>query len=96
MMKRHSRVSILLFAACFFGALLCGPMNVCADESSTYNLSKGVHIDLNKEFYDALSDTNRTGGKVHTTDSSMVYMKLILKNQEEIIRKLDLLLEQKN
>ncbi len=95
-MKRHSRMFILLLAACFFGVIMGGSVNVWADESSTYNLPKGVHIDLNKEFYDALTDTNRTGAKVHSTDSSIVYLKLILKNQEEIIRKLNLILEKNN
>jgi len=95
-MKRHSRVSILLFAVCFLGAVVCGPVNVRADESSTYNLPKGVHIDLDKEFYDALKNSNQTGANVHTTDPSRVYLQLILKNQEEIIRKLNLILEKNN
>ena len=93
MMKRHDCVRILLLAACFFCALVWGPMNASADDNTTYNLPKGVHIDLDKEFYDALTDSHRTGTKIHSSDSSIVYLKLILKNQEEIIRKLDLILQ---
>ncbi len=94
-MKRHNRISILLLAGCFLGIIMCGSMNVYAEESSSYNLPKGVHIDLNKDFYDALTNSNQTGAKVHTTDPSRLYFKLILKNQEEIIRMLHELLEQK-
>jgi len=95
MMKRHSRVSILLLAACFLGVIVCGPMTVCAEEeSSPYNIPQGVYLDMNKDFYKALS--NQGGTKVLTTDPSRVYLQMVLKNQEEIIKKLDLLLEKKN
>ncbi|MDI6616603.1 MAG: hypothetical protein QME27_07795 [Syntrophaceae bacterium] len=93
MMKRHDCVRILLLATFFFCAVVWGPMNAYADDSSPYNLPKGVHIELDKEFYDALTDSHRTSTKIHSSDSSIVYLKLILKNQEEIIRKLDLLLQ---
>ncbi len=54
-MKRHSRVFILLLAVCFLGVIVCGSMNVYAEEGvSSYNLPKGVRIDLDKDFYDAL------------------------------------------
>jgi hypothetical protein len=94
-MKRHSRVSIFLLAACFFGAVVCVPASVCAEEeSSPYNVPKGVYLDMDKDFYKALSNT-QGGTKVHTTDASLVYLRMILKNQEEIMKKLDLLLDKK-
>ena len=92
-MKRPGCARILLLAAFFFCAIVWGPVNAYADDSSPYNLPKGVYIDLDKEFYDALTDSHRTSTKIHNSDSSIVYLKLILKNQEEIIRKLDLLLQ---
>ena len=92
-MKKHNCMRILFLSACFFCTLVWGAMNVYADDSSPYNLPKGVYIDLDKEFYDALTDSHRTSTKIHNSDSSIIYLKLILKNQEEIIRKLDLLLE---
>ena len=92
-MKRPGCARILLLAAFLFCAIVWGPVNAYADDSSPYNLPKGVYIDLDKEFYDALTDSHRTSTKIHSSDSSIVYLKLILKNQEEIIRKLDLLLQ---
>jgi len=92
-MKRLSRVSTFLLAACIFGAvLLCGPATVCADES--YNIPEGVHIDLDKDFYRALGNSQK-GSKFYTTDPSRIYLQMILKNQEEIMKKLDLLLDRK-
>ncbi|MBW2646692.1 MAG: hypothetical protein JRE23_11020 [Deltaproteobacteria bacterium] len=93
-MKRHSHICILLLAACFFGAVVCGPMNVYAEESSSYNIPEGVHIDMNEGLYKALSNS-QIGTKTRTTDPSNLYLKMILKNQEEIIKKLNLLLEKK-
>lgn len=91
-MKRLNRVSILLIAACFLGVIMCGPAGVCADES--YNIPEGVHIDLDKDFYKALGNSQK-GSKFYTTDPSRIYLQMILKNQEEIMKKLDLLLDRK-
>lgn len=94
-MKRHSRVSILLLAACFSGVIMCGPVSVCAEEeSSPYNVPQGVYLDMNKDFYKALGNSQK-GSKFYTTDPSQVYLRMILKNQEEIMKKLDLLLDRK-
>ena len=94
-MTRHSRISILLFSACIFGVLLFGPARTTAEETSSYNLPKRVHIDLNKDFYDSLKNNDHTGAKVHTTDPSELYLQLILKNQEEIKHMLHLILEKR-
>ncbi|MBN2397341.1 MAG: hypothetical protein JXI32_03095 [Deltaproteobacteria bacterium] len=74
---------------------MCVPATVCAEEeSSPYNVPKGVYLDMDKDFYKALSNT-QGGAKIHTTDASLVYLRMILKNQEEIMKKLDLLLDKK-
>ncbi len=94
-MKSRSLLFVLLISLCLLFMTAFEPEGLsAAEDSPTYNLPKGVHMDLNKDFYDSLKDNTRQGEtKVHTNDPSMVYFKMVLKNQEEIIQKLNLLLE---
>ena len=95
MMRRNSRISVLLLAACIFGVIAGGPTGVFAGEkSSPYNVPKGVYIDLDMDSLKTMS-SNQGGSRIHTTETSQAYLQMILKNQEEIIRLLHELLEPK-
>lgn len=94
-MRRNSRISLLLLAAWIFGVILCCPSSASAGEkSSPYNVPKGVYIDLDTDSLKTLS-SNQGGSRIHTSETSQAYLQMILKNQEEIIRLLHELLEQK-
>jgi preprotein translocase subunit Sec63 len=94
-MKKFFCVFLLIFYVCLSSIATPGSMNAWAEEEETgYNLPQGVHIDLDDDFYKELSNSQE-GVKVHTTDSSRLYLQMILKNQKEIMRMLNLLLEQK-
>ncbi len=94
-MRRNSRLSILLLAACIFGVIAGGQITATAGEKiSPYNVPKGVYIDLDTDSLKALS-TNQGDTKIHTTETSEAYLRMILENQEEIIRLLHEFLEHK-
>ena len=84
-------------------------MAAAQEPKARYEIPEGVHIELSKDFYEALKDNNSSGKKVYTTDRSIEYLKQIaistkymvetnlqiLKHQETILETLNDLLDEK-
>ena len=66
----------ILFAGALLGTPFFTPTTARSQESE-YQIPKGVYIELTKEFYDALKESNSTGTKVYTNNPSTEYLKQI-------------------
>jgi len=102
-------VKTRLFVIVWLAASLMGSVSWAQDDRIMGRIPKGVYIDLNKEFYEALKNSGAGGTKTISNNPSVEYLKQIavstrfmvesnlriLEQQEKIIQLLESLNKKK-
>jgi hypothetical protein len=97
------RIGVILFGATFWVILIMSSTLYAGDDRISGRIPKGVYIELNKEFYEALQDSGYGGTKTYSNDPSKDYLRQIaistrfmvetnlemLKQQEKMIQLLE-------
>jgi hypothetical protein len=78
--RRWVAVGAVVMSCSFGGAFAAGP-----GEPQRYNLPRGVYIDLNKDFYEALQGGTTTT-RTYTSDPQQDYLRRIAVSTEYMVK----------
>ena len=103
-MVNYRALNIFLTGLCFFYFTIWVPPAASAQEQvSQYEIPDGVHIELTKDFYEALKNSSSSGKRVYTNDKSIEYLKEIaisskcmVETNLQILKQLEMILQKLN